>query len=300
MDETTFNQALELIKADRARGASELARECLSLIASIARETPASDVDALWSMLTQRVALLEQARPSMAPIHNLLARWRTAAEGNSWAGLATARTQMARSADELIEYSLRAVAETARQTAAHLGPDRTVLTHSLSSTVLSVFRGLRHQGLKVILTESRPLYEGHRLARQLADYEVPATLITEAQIGLFVAKADAVLVGADSLLPDGSVINKVGTYPLALVARDQGVPMYVCCESFKRRPPDMEVPPLEAMGSAELGAPALAGVAVRNIYFDVTPARLVSAWFDERGMHTSWSDRVLHEAAPEQ
>ena len=71
---------------------------------------------------------------------------------------------------------------------------------------------------------------------------------------------------------------------LALAAREQGVPFYVCCESFKWHEAGEPPPELEEMAPAELGVPAWPGVTVRNVYFDITPARLVSVWIDETGV----------------
>ena len=144
----------------------------------------------------------------------------------------------------------------------------------------------RSQGTQAIITESRPLNEGHLLAKQLSEWHILTTLITDAQMGLFITQADAVLVGADTLLADGSLINKAGTYPLALLAHEHSIPFYVCCESFKQRTEAMGTPELEKMNIAELQAPQLSGVAIQNIYFDITPAHLISAWFDEDEMHT--------------
>ncbi len=157
------------------------------------------------------------------------------------------------------------------------------MTHSVSSTVLETCRLLKDRGLRMIVTESRPLEEGRRLVERLSAWNVPTTYITDAQMGLFVARADGVLVGADSLLADGSAINKVGTALLALAARECGVPFYVCCESFKRRDADDPPPELEEMSPAELNAPNWPGVTVRNVYFDITPARLMTAWISEDG-----------------
>jgi translation initiation factor 2B subunit (eIF-2B alpha/beta/delta family) len=161
------------------------------------------------------------------------------------------------------------------------------MTHSLSSTVVEVCRLLKDVGLRMIVTESRPLEEGRQLAGRLSAWGVPTTYITDAQMGLFVARADAVLVGADSVLADGAVVNKAGTYPLALAARDQGVPFHVCCESFKWRAADQPPPELEEMAPAELGLPDWPAVTVRNVYFDITPARLVSGWIDETGVRST-------------
>ncbi len=150
--------------------------------------------------------------------------------------------------------------------------------------MIALFQQLAPLGVAAIVTESRPLNEGYLLAGRLGAMGVPTTLITDAQMGLFVERADVVVAGADSVSADGSLVNKAGTYPLALAARERGLPFYVCCESFKRRPPGMVEPALEEMNGGELGAPKMVGVTAKNIYFDVTPAALISAWFDENGM----------------
>ena len=137
--------------------------------------------------------------------------------------------------------------------------------------------------MSAVVTESRPLYEGHATVERLGELGIAVTLITEAQVGLSMAHVDAVVLGADGILPDGSVVNKAGTYPLALAAADQGVPVYVCAESFKRWPPELAPtdPPLEEMDPDELGAQTWPGVTKQNIYFDITPARLITRCITE-------------------
>ena len=283
MSLTQFNLAIAEIRADRARGASELACRCLAILADAARALPAADAADLRERLLALAAGLAMARPSMAPIQNLLRRWREGPGIDAGMELGLARRAAAERAEILIAASRRAVTECAAQAARLLGPGRTVMTHSLSSTVAEVCRLLKDDGLRMIVTESRPLNEGGRLAERLSAWQVPTLYITDAQMGLFVAQADAVLVGADSVLADGSVINKAGTSLLALAAREWGVPFYVCCESFKWRGAGESPPELEEMAPAELGAPGWPRVTVRNVYFDLTPARLVAAWIDETG-----------------
>jgi translation initiation factor 2B subunit (eIF-2B alpha/beta/delta family) len=283
MSLTQFNLAIAEIRADRARGASELACRCLAILADAARALPAADAADLRERLLALAAGLAMARPCMAPIQNLLRRWREGPGIDAGMELGLARRAAAERAEILIAASRRAVTECAAQAARLLGPGRTVMTHSLSSTVVEVCRLLKDDGLRMIVTESRPLNEGGRLAERLSAWQVPTLYITDAQMGLFVAQADAVLVGADSVLADGSVINKAGTSLLAMVARERGVPFYVCCESFKWRGAGESPPELEEMAPAELGAPGWPGVTVRNVYFDLTPARLVAAWIDETG-----------------
>ena len=111
-------------------------------------------------------------------------------------------------------------------------------------------------------------------------------------MGLFVQHADVALVGADTIANDGSVINKAGTYLLALAARDKGIPFYVCCESFKYSQLAAAAIPLEDHDPAELNAPRLPNIKPHNIYFDITPAPLISVWVTERGMYSEVGELV--------
>lgn len=285
MRDEEFLKRLEGIREDRQGGASEIAREALRLVAECARGASMETTADLISMLRGRAAALAAARPSMAPLRNLMTRWAATLDGLPQDPYQAAR-RVADAAEDLADLSREAVREAAARLASLVEPGSVVMTHSLSSTVVELFRQLRHRGVTAIITESRPLLEGHALAAKLDELAIETVLITDAQMGLSVRDASLVVVGADSVLADGSVVNKAGTYLLALAARDAGVPFYVCCESFKRCPPDMLVPPLDSMDTSELGAPRLPHVTAANIYFDLTPATLISACFTENGKDT--------------
>jgi translation initiation factor 2B subunit (eIF-2B alpha/beta/delta family) len=226
----------------------------------------------------------------MAPVGNLLARWRSELALMPAEDLDRARAYAAEKARALQQASLESVDAIACHVRRLVGTGRTVMTHSLSSTLLAACRVLKNHHLHMIVTESRPLYEGRRLARILSQWGIATTFITEAQMGLFLRRASLVLVGADSILADGAVVNKAGTYLLALAARDQAVPFYVCCESFKFRGERADTVQLEEMSVAELGFAAPDQVTLRNVYFDVTPARLVTGWITEQGISRRWDE----------
>ncbi len=282
------NQSIEArirsVADDRDHGASELARLCLQIGAESALHCPASDTPSLIAVLMAQAAEMSAARPSMAPIHNLLVRWRHELEGLHGLDLATARRRAANAAAAVATASQDAVRLVGLRARALIEDGQCIITHSLSSTLLEVFSGLRDSGTRLIVSESRPLFEGRQLARQLSDWGLNTTLITDAQIGVFISESDMAMVGADSLLEDGSAVNKVGTYLLALAAHDRSVPFYVCCESFKQRQPDMPLFELEEMHSSELGVRGLPDVKVRNVYFDVTPPGLITGWVNETGV----------------
>lgn len=282
--DTDIDARIRAIGDDRIHGASELARECLRIAADCAQQETAASTQELLDGLRRRGAQLAVTRPSMAAPHNLVRAWLDRLPGFAVLELPAARAAAATAAQAMIERSHGALDALATHASNLVANAQTIITHSLSSTVVEVLARLRTSSVHIIVTESRPLCEGRQLARRLSEWGMAATLITDAALGLYAAKAELALVGADSLLVDGSLVNKIGTYPLALAARDCGIPFYVCCETFKQRTPDMPPLVLEEMDIAELGAPDLPGVKVSNVYFDITPARLISAWANEHGV----------------
>jgi translation initiation factor eIF-2B subunit delta len=176
-----------------------------------------------------------------------------------------------------LEEAPRLMAEAGRG----LLPTGTAITYSYSSTVIAVFAKARPQ--RAIVSEARPRNEGLRTARRLAEEGISVTLITDAQMGLSIREAEAAVVGADSIFPDGSLVNKIGTSLLALAAREAGVPFYVLSETSK-------VSALSAPKRfvAEEGnrkeVSRETWLQVRNVYFEVTPARLITAYITDDGV----------------
>ncbi|MFC1755436.1 translation initiation factor eIF-2B, partial [Thermoproteota archaeon] len=150
----------------------------------------------------------------------------------------------------------------------------TILTHSYSSTVIGAikFAYNKKKKIQVIVTESRPLFEGRKTANELSEYGVLTTLVTDAAAGLFIKNVDMVLLGADSLLTNGEVINKSGTYPIALAAAYQGIPVYIAADTGKinLRSYFTQIL-LEEKETSEIWMNPPSNVSIRNLYFDTTP-----------------------------
>jgi len=147
--------------------------------------------------------------------------------------------------------------------------------------------------VRVIAMETRPYLQGSRLtAFELKLAGIPVSVITDNQIGVIMEKekVDIVFVGADRVVGDGHVINKIGTYPLALVAKEHGVPFYVAAPtSTIDLEHDIEQIVIERRPSseaAELFGRRLCPEGVDYIYyaFDITPPRLVTGIITERGI----------------
>nr|WP_320048846.1 hypothetical protein [uncultured Desulfuromonas sp.] len=276
-----FAKFLQRFKEDRQHGASELARRALTWLAQFTADMAAFD-DTTRQMLLDQVGQLCTARPSMSVVAHLLLRWQNQLDDLD--ECVEAPTQLAAAATQLVALSRQAVEDCANHARQLISPGQTVLTHSCSSTLMRLFAALRGTDCHIVVCESRPLYEGVTVVRQLSDWRLPCTLITDAQAGVYTAQADLVMVGADSLLSDGAVVNKVGTRLLALAAQRDQCPVYVVAESFKQRPEAAGALVLEQMDVSELGHD-LPDAHMANSYFDITEPDLISAWVDERGAH---------------
>jgi translation initiation factor 2B subunit (eIF-2B alpha/beta/delta family) len=162
----------------------------------------------------------------------------------------------------------------------------TLMTHSLSGTVLEVLTACSSTIERVIVLEGRPRYEGRQVAVSLQKAGVATTLITDAQADIFLPRCHVIVVGADSVLANGDILNKAGTALLAWAAQGHGVPLYVLCETLKiaTHAWQGDLAQLEEKEAEEVWEHAAEGIAIRNFYFDHTPAHLVTKLITERGI----------------
>ena len=226
-----------------------------------------------WGALVAVAERLRDARPSMTALANRVNRAMSRAASDRTA------EAVERAARTGIGDALAADREAA-EAAADLAADRRVLTLSRSGTVADV---LAAAPSSVVVAESRPANEGVGVAEELAAAGVDVTLVTDAAVAHVLAEGDvdAVVVGADTVLADGSVVNKTGTRGAAVAAAHEGVPTYVVTAADKIAPAtdvELETGPAAAVYGGD------AGVSVENPTFDRTPAALVAGVVTERGV----------------
>ncbi|HYX67700.1 MAG TPA: S-methyl-5-thioribose-1-phosphate isomerase, partial [Terriglobales bacterium] len=165
-------------------------------------------------------------------------------------------------------------------------------------TALGVIRAAIESGKKlhVYADETRPFLQGSRLtAWELQKDGIPTTVISDNMAGAMMAqgKIGAVVVGADRIARNGDTANKIGTYTVAVLAKEHGVPFYVAApfSSIDLETPDGSKIPIEQRAAREvthLGATRIVpeNVKVENPAFDVTPAKYITAIITERGVAT--------------
>lgn len=269
----SLNDVIQKVKQlgeDRVHGAAFIGREAVALLSEAAPVSDAIDADTFFSHLLLTGLRLRRVQPGMANVWNLTGKLLQIVDQHRAGGASSQdlRNLIRNKSAQALEDGAQDAEDVSRNTAQLLPRGGVVLTHSYSSTVLRSlelgFKGGR--GFKVCATESYPGMEGKELAKELIAADVPVTLIADSTVGSILDEVDLVLVGADSVLRDGSLIHKAGTRDIAVAAKEHGIPFYSSCESVKFSTQDFlgERPETSAL-------------------FDRTPPEFVSSYVTEEG-----------------
>ena len=164
-----------------------------------------------------------------------------------------------------------------------------ILTHCHSEHVVAILRNARKQGkrFEVFVTETRPKYQGVMTAKKLLDSGIKVTYCIDAAIGYIMRDVSKVLVGCDAILADGSIVNKIGTFPIAVVANKFGIPVVVAGGTYKFDAQTIlgHPEPVEHRDPSEVINPrSLPKAKVLNPAFDITPAEFVHSLVTEKGI----------------
>ena len=163
-----------------------------------------------------------------------------------------------------------------------------IMLISYSSTVLNLLEKNKDFNLKIFVLESRPLLEGRNTAKILSKY-FKTTLIIDAAMGKFLEKTDLVLIGVDSILIDGSIINKIGSYPLTALSKLKNIEVYAVGDSYKynlRSHYGYEILVEEKLSSEVYDIKEDTNIDVVNYYFEVIPSEYISGIISDLGVIT--------------
>jgi methylthioribose-1-phosphate isomerase len=248
--------------------------------------------------------LLAATRPTAVNLFAALARMARRFEREAAGSEETIEAALVAEADAIAAEDLEACRRIGRFGAELLAGGTTVLTHCNAGalatagygTALGMVRAAVEAGkaIRVLAGETRPFLQGARLtAWELAHDGIPVELLTDGMAGHYLSRGAvaAVLVGADRIAANGDTANKIGTYSLAVLAKENGVPFYIAAPTttVDLACPDGAAIPIEERASGEVSAIGGAriapeGVAYRHPAFDVTPARYISAIVTDQGV----------------
>ena len=264
---------------DRTSGSSVVGRGFLDELERWALTDRSTAAAELRAALLAWLRVAQAGQPSLALVHQFAARALAVADAGVARGDAVAelRRHLVASCDAEREDLARAVAGAAKL-AAQLVTAREpwIATLSTSGGVLAAIRELAASGstVRVLVAESRPRLEGRDTARALAEAGIESWLVADAALPLLVSQASAVWIGADAVTEVG-VLNKIGSYTVALAAREHGVPLWAIATRRKLLPAATPALRIREMPPAEIWEEPAPGVRPRNVYFEMVPAALL-------------------------
>lgn len=231
-------------------------------------------------------------KPTMATVFNTKDLVYTYLDRYSGESTGELKKKISGLCDRIIDHSKQSVEKLGIYGSNLIHDQDTVMMHSYSSTLMSIFTHAADQGKKfrVICTESRPLRESRLAAKVLQSCRIPVTYITDASIWEFMPLADLIIMGADSIACDGSVANKMGTAMVSQLAQSCKKPVYIASELYKldvrtRRGYKIQ---LERRSEKEIilsdDFESLEGIEIINQFFDITPASQITGFITEEGV----------------
>jgi ribose 1,5-bisphosphate isomerase len=288
------NRIAEDIRSMRIRGAGLIARSAVEALQIVARDSRAKDIESFVNELTEASRILLQTRPTAVSLPNGI-RY-VMHRVNSGRGRAlsveTMRATAIQAAQDFIENAKTAVQKIGEIGARRIVDGDILLTHCNSGAAIEVMKTAWSQGRKfeVFVTETRPRFQGHITARELARAGIPVTLILDDAVRYFMQRVDKVIVGADAVTANGALINKIGTSMVALAAHEARRRVFVAAETYKFSPETMigELVTIEERDPSEIISDEqqrrVGSIKVLNPSFDVTPPEYIDLIITERGI----------------
>jgi methylthioribose-1-phosphate isomerase len=301
---TDYKAVAEAIRGMIIRGAPAIGVAAAMGIALGARDIVADTHESFFAQLENVCDVMARTRPTAVNLFWGIERMKRVAETNRGKKLDQIREVLKNEAIRIEAEDLTICRNIGKWGATLIPEGATVLTHCNAGglatagygTALGVIRAAHEAGknIRVVADETRPWLQGARLtAWELMKEGIPATLISDNMAGFFMNRGEITccVVGADRIAANGDTANKIGTYSVAVLARENNIPFYVAAPistldlslSDGSRIPIEERPATEVTHIKGI-AIAPEGIAVRNPSFDVTPARYISAIITENGI----------------
>ncbi len=285
----------EKIRSMEIRGAGKIARYAAYALQMQAEKSGARDPEELWNEMKEAARLLFETRPTAVSLPNALryVMYRGKMAYSGGADVEQLRFAIITAAKEFIHNSKSAVKRIGEIGAKRIEEGDVIMTHCHSKAAISVMKTAHDQGknIKVIVTETRPKWQGKITAKELAEYGIPVIYVVDSAARHYMKMTDKVVMGADSITANGAVINKVGTALIALTAKEHRVWTMIAAETYKFHPETM----LGQLVEIEMRDPAEVipedelktwpkNIEVWNPAFDVTPPEYVDVIITERGI----------------
>ena len=301
-----FKSVAEAIRGMVVRGAPAIGVAAAMGVALGARDIVADTHESFFRQLENVCDIMARTRPTAVNLFWGIERMKRVAGANRDKKLHQIKELLKKEAIRIEEEDLAICRNIGKWGATLIPEGATVLTHCNAGglatagygTALGVIRAAHEagKGIRVFADETRPWLQGARLtAWELMKEGIPVTLISDNMAGFFMHRGEITccVVGADRIAANGDTANKIGTYSVAVLAKENNIPFYVAApvSTLDLSLGDGSKIPIEERPSGEVThirgmAIAPEGISVRNPSFDVTPARYISAIITENGIVT--------------
>lgn len=291
MFRVNLDKTYQQIKGVEIQGATAVAEATLLALKEYGLKVPANSVEAWLGKVREAADFLRSARPTEALADNAVASVLWDKNFEKITTVAEARNRLEK---EVVDFLL--LINQGRDDITAFGQEliknyHKIFTHCHSSTVVNILIAGHQSGLQfeVFNTETRPLFQGRITAERLVKAGIAVTMVKDSAASFFLSdvsgpdyQMDVFLIGADAILQDGSVVNKIGSYGMALGASQAGVPIYVAASLLKFHPESrIEIeqrPPTEIWNNPPRGLQIL------NYAFDRIPVELITGYITEQGV----------------
>ncbi len=303
----TVNDVAKAIKTMVIRGAPAIGVCAAMGLALGAQRSKATGTKQFTTEFQKNCEQLAATRPTAVNLFWAIERMKRAFSEGALAGESVEQLQarLRREADQIHDDDVASCRAIGAHGATLVPAEAKILTHCNAGalatagygTALGVIRGAVEAGRKVrvLADETRPFLQGARLtAWELVRDGIDTTVITDNMAGAMMrtGQVDLVVVGADRIAANGDVANKIGTYSVAVLAKEHGIPFYVAApwSTIDPQTSDGDAIPIEERNAREVthvGNNQLApdGASIRNPSFDVTPSKYITAIITERGVY---------------
>lgn len=280
-------ETVQKIRSMEIRGAGRIAQAAAAELRDYAGRVATSDIDEFNEKMKHAADLLAGTRPTAVSLPNAV-RAVMRYEGET---VEEANSSIKKLADEFIRNSENAIKRIGEIGARRVRNGDTIMTHCNSAAAISIMAEAHAQGkeINVIATESRPRLQGHITIKQLDVLGIKTSLIVDSAVRYFMKDIDLVVMGADAITANGSVINKIGTSQLALAAHEARKNVIIAAETYKFSPKTLlgELVEIEERDGSEVISreklEVFSNVSVRNPAFDVTPREYIDLIITEVG-----------------
>jgi len=281
-------QASERIRRLEVQGATNVALTAIKALVDQIKLMKVRDRTATLTDIAEALKILFASRETEPFMRNALRYMEWKLNGAKWKSTLELHEQAQAISDELIESFSTARRRIAEIGSRRIGSGDRILTHCHSSAVNEVFKLAKKRGIDfhVLVTETRPVYQGRITAKELLEAGIDTTMIVDSAVRSFIKGVDFAVVGADAITSEGNIINKIGTSLVALAADEARIPFYVVSTLLKFDPQTIhgEYEAIEERSAAEVWPDAPRGLAIRNPAFDVTRRDHVHGIICEEGI----------------